>query len=593
MSVRGVLQNYLEENVNKRVYQKHLWEDLFRDDSRFMTRLKNREVYGVLEHPSDSRTKTREISHVLTEVRFATPDEIRNSNGTLIEGDIIGSYDVIDTAAGRDLAGLHRAKVGVGVSSRGDGTTRRDGNRYLVEEFELDTWDVVAAPSVRRARPKPITESQAEASSEPAPPSEPTSPPESTPSPLHEANPSLFYRRKRKKRDEFHEDDKEVINEMVSYCQSFKSLQEGIDSYCEDFEKPFPEQILEAVKASSPSPEPKPTRPMSNAATLRTLKGKVLRLCETDLKGLKFHQKSALLEEVSDLRGLLGPLHEDTMCRLEVESLNRRLQEFEEEFEDETVEAPPGEAPPAPAEPTPTPAPEATGEDCDVPLPAPVVDALTSAADTIEELTSPEDQEAQGLVQELRDYAECDGDSALEGDDADFIDDIPPALTESRRKAIRTLKESRAIRLTQRATEFSAKKLLESHTRLKRRANRLNESEQPLGGYRATEWKEAAEELAESYNKDMTKMTLQLLEATEPDLYKANKDKLVGIKNLKRLNESIETLRKASTPAPSRTRLAESEEQRSRVSKPLTEAEGGVHPSVMMRRSMAKPPIRQ
>jgi len=635
MEATGVFQNYLQENTNRRVYPKPLWEAILREDSPFMARLRGRQVYGVVEHPGDSTTRGREISHVITEARFATDEEIANSNGELVEGDILGTYQVVDTAAGRDLAGLLRGKVGIGISSRGDGNVKKTGNSYLVEEFELDTWDVVANPSVKRARPKQITESELTESVQGNPEfqklstavsharktgnqdalsqakaelqdwclvnrvdmaSDPyvldaLSESEKPAEKLTETNMALFYRRKRRKKNEFHQTDDEVITEMQAYAGRFQKLEEGIESYLEDYSEEFPAAILEAVRkpaeggrrALNESTTTTPTPMSEQIAKMRQLKGRTLQLCETSTKGLKFHAKAALLEEVTTLRSELGPLHEAASTRFEAEALNRRLFEFEEELGDE---APPADmAPPAPD------GGAAADAPIDAPLPAPVLTAIQDAADTIEQLTDPEDQEAQQLIGELRGFADSDGEDVLEDPSADFVDEIP-AITESgkkaRRQAVLSLKESAATKLVHKALTFSSRKMLEAHHKLKANSRRLTES--VVGGHSASEWRTAATELAESYNKDMMATTLQLVEAKEPELYAANAPALRKSRNFKALKESLETIRKTFSPASAPITEAQKAAQKAKLTESAPNKDQGgkskltesaeVHPSV-------------
>lgn len=595
--VTGVFQNYLEENSNKRVYPKHLWESILREDSPFMERLRNRQVYGVVEHPGDSTTRAREISHVITEVHFASPDEIAASKTRplaeqLIEGDIVGTYEIVETEAGKDLAALHRAKVGLGISSRGDGNVTKKGNSYLVEEFELDTWDAVANPSVKRARPRPVM-TEAEQPNKPAESALTEGEGERTK--LEEMNPQLFYRRKRRKKD-FHPSDDEVITEMRAYAGRFQKLEEGIESYLEDYPEKFPEAILEAVRkpveeerrSLTESTTPTPTTMSEKIAKMRQLKGKTLQLCETSIKGLKFHAKAALLEEVTTLRSELGPLHEDASTRFEAEALNKRLFEFEEDLgAEEAPPLPPGpgagaDAPPAPG----------ADDPIDAPLPDQVQTALQDAADTIEQLTGPDDQEAQDLIGELRGFVDSGGDEVLDEPGADFVDEIP-ALTESgkkaRKQAALALKESAANKLVHKALTFSSRKMLEAHHKLKAKAKKgLTES---VGGHTAQDWKTAANELAETYNKDMTSTTLQLVEAKEPKLYEKHGVELKKHRTYKALKEALDKARKDFSPdsttlteaekAAAQKKLTESapnKDGKGGASTPLNESE--VHPSV-------------
>jgi transcription antitermination factor NusG len=155
----GVFQNYKIFNQNKRRYGKSLWERHFAPGSPFATRLANRSVVGLLEHPEDGQTKLdRSPSHVITEVHIASDQEIAESQNTawpLEEGDIVGTLEVLRTRNGKDLQAMIEANIGFGVSSRGSGTvTSVEEGLDVNEDFELETWDVVYNPSVVRATPK-------------------------------------------------------------------------------------------------------------------------------------------------------------------------------------------------------------------------------------------------------------------------------------------------------------------------------------------------------------------------------------------------------------------------------------------------------
>lgn len=170
----GIFQNFLKQNANKRTYPKGIWEGLFKDGSDFMNRIKNRAMLGLLEHPEDGVTRLDRLpSHLIVEVHFATPQEInetRNDKHPIEEGDIVGTLEVLGTSTGKELLALIEAGVLFGVSSRGGGSLREDGDGYIVEnDFECETWDVVAVPSVQRATPH-VTTRTTEAAPAPAKP---------------------------------------------------------------------------------------------------------------------------------------------------------------------------------------------------------------------------------------------------------------------------------------------------------------------------------------------------------------------------------------------------------------------------------------
>lgn len=158
LEVTGVFQNYLLKNSNGRVYPKRIWERVFSPDSDFTSRLKRRNVLGMIEHPKDGITLVTEASHVITDVHIATESEIANSNGNIEEGDIIGTYEVLPSEffpKAKILEGAIKAKIDFGgVSSRGNGTVTETPSALEVnDDYMLETWDVVFTPSVKRAKP--------------------------------------------------------------------------------------------------------------------------------------------------------------------------------------------------------------------------------------------------------------------------------------------------------------------------------------------------------------------------------------------------------------------------------------------------------
>lgn len=168
--VTGVFQNFTDLNENRRRYPKSIWESHLSEGHEFRNRLKERAVLGVLEHPEDGITRISEVSHVCTDLHFCNESE-RAADPTLREGDMIGTYEVLDTTKGRDLWALHEAKVDFGVSSRGLGSTvDRQGESIVQDDYVCETFDVVFNPSVKRARPRVNEGSQPSPAPAPAAP---------------------------------------------------------------------------------------------------------------------------------------------------------------------------------------------------------------------------------------------------------------------------------------------------------------------------------------------------------------------------------------------------------------------------------------
>ena len=118
---------------NKRVYPRALWE---REIKRLDRALKERKVYGELDHPADGRTMLKRASHIMTGLR--------------LEGQVvIGEAEILDTPEGKTLKAILDAGGAVGVSSRGFGTTRPNqmGEDVVQDDYRLMTFDFVADPA--------------------------------------------------------------------------------------------------------------------------------------------------------------------------------------------------------------------------------------------------------------------------------------------------------------------------------------------------------------------------------------------------------------------------------------------------------------
>jgi hypothetical protein len=141
MSVGGIFQKSDTENANKRVYPKDLWKEvLSRDDVK--ERLENRQMVGMLGHPANGSTDPEKISHVITK------QELRS------DGTVYGEADVLDTPAGRIAGTLFEAGVKLGISSRGDGSVKRQGGKDEVQkDYKLEGYDFVLKPSTPGAYP--------------------------------------------------------------------------------------------------------------------------------------------------------------------------------------------------------------------------------------------------------------------------------------------------------------------------------------------------------------------------------------------------------------------------------------------------------
>jgi hypothetical protein len=146
MTLEGKLQHAGVENQNKRLYPVTLWDKLLENDE-VKSRITNREMVGTLGHPASGATDEEKISHVITNLYKKS------------DGEIWGNVDVLDTPHGQIAAKLFEAKVRIGASSRGDGSTVKNGDiEEVQDDYALETFDLVLKPSTFGAFPQ-ITES--------------------------------------------------------------------------------------------------------------------------------------------------------------------------------------------------------------------------------------------------------------------------------------------------------------------------------------------------------------------------------------------------------------------------------------------------
>ena len=64
------------------------------------------------------------------------------------DGVCYGTVELLDTPSGKILQSLVESGVTLGISSRGVGSTRREGDTDVVQDdFQLICWDFVSEPS--------------------------------------------------------------------------------------------------------------------------------------------------------------------------------------------------------------------------------------------------------------------------------------------------------------------------------------------------------------------------------------------------------------------------------------------------------------
>lgn len=132
ITLTGILQKANTLNQNGRIYPKNV---LQREVQNYQKYVIERRATGELDHPDSSVISLQNVCHILTEV--------------WMDGDVVyGTALILNTPSGKILQSLISDKVKLGISSRGVGSTERDGDYFFVQDdFQLICWDYVSEPS--------------------------------------------------------------------------------------------------------------------------------------------------------------------------------------------------------------------------------------------------------------------------------------------------------------------------------------------------------------------------------------------------------------------------------------------------------------
>jgi len=130
--MKGILQKSDTLNQNGRIYPRNVLEREVRNYQKFI--VENRAL-GELDHPDSSVVNLKNVSHIVREA--------------YLDGDVVyGSVEILDTPSGKILQSLVESGVKLGISSRGVGTTKKQGDYQIVQDdFQLICWDFVSEPS--------------------------------------------------------------------------------------------------------------------------------------------------------------------------------------------------------------------------------------------------------------------------------------------------------------------------------------------------------------------------------------------------------------------------------------------------------------
>ena len=130
--LKGILQKAETLNQNGRVYPITILEREVRNYQKF---IRENRALGECDHPDSSVVELKNVSHIVREAYMEG-------------GTCYGAVELLDTPCGKILQNLVEAGVTLGISSRGVGSTKNDGDYQVVQDdFQLICWDFVSEPS--------------------------------------------------------------------------------------------------------------------------------------------------------------------------------------------------------------------------------------------------------------------------------------------------------------------------------------------------------------------------------------------------------------------------------------------------------------
>lgn len=145
--LEGICADFKNPTRNGRLYPLDLWKKVF-DDPLFKEALKNKTLFGELDHPEDRFEPL--VKHACIVMTDYEVDEDK--------GVIYGGFDILDTPDGRVLRNILDYGSVLGVSSRGQGDIIEtvEGERVDEDSYDFACFDVVSTPAVEKARQKVV-----------------------------------------------------------------------------------------------------------------------------------------------------------------------------------------------------------------------------------------------------------------------------------------------------------------------------------------------------------------------------------------------------------------------------------------------------
>jgi hypothetical protein len=142
--IECILQKANTKNRNGRIYPRPILEQ---ELAKYINLIKERNSYGEADHPETPVISLRKeaLSHLVTEVWWVGDTlwgviEILTSEKYEADGSVF--------TAGDFIASLLKKGCKLGISSRGLGSVKKQGDTLIVQnDFELVGWDIVSSPS--------------------------------------------------------------------------------------------------------------------------------------------------------------------------------------------------------------------------------------------------------------------------------------------------------------------------------------------------------------------------------------------------------------------------------------------------------------
>lgn len=143
-TIKGPCADYKNKTRNGNFYSRRLWENVFKDPL-VKESLEDNVLIGELDHPGD-RLETKAVNACIVMTDYEFDDN---------EGEVIGTFDILDTPNGKILKSLLDYGCKMGVSSRGEGdVTEVDGQNNIDEDtYYFVAFDAVVLPAVKSAKP--------------------------------------------------------------------------------------------------------------------------------------------------------------------------------------------------------------------------------------------------------------------------------------------------------------------------------------------------------------------------------------------------------------------------------------------------------